>query len=336
MKFKLICIAILLGILSSIQASDFRQWKFKDGSTLYAEWVSTSDKFFTVQKPGGERLTYSESHLSSECSVYLMARTWTVRRYLEFQVIEVVGKHGIVASVLSEAIMGDVSPYNIFVWGNYAKTDIKTGEIYEQELFRTSGLEDSPYGDLDGFSSSAHGAAMITEKKYVKKKKERELKNLKEEKESQEAKKLEELRIAQSIVAISVLLALLYGIRRYCAKMKWVPVLANSTSTFAILIYLTCGFLLLIAASQTFPLQFYNILRWVISIGASLAFLRLMVLSGSLFFATAILVAMIIFNPLFPVEMERMKWIFVDVAAASLMFVLVGSEVLQIKKKASA
>lgn len=85
-------------------------------------------------------------------------------------------------------------------------------------------------------------------------------------------------------------------------------------------ICITCGILLLLAIPSWWPYGFYTLLRWIIcavSIYVAYGFYESK-LTGWVFVFSAIA---ILFNPLFPVYLDKSSWVGIDFISSTLFFI---------------
>lgn len=85
-------------------------------------------------------------------------------------------------------------------------------------------------------------------------------------------------------------------------------------------LFIGCGVLLLLAIPAIWPYDFYVLLRWVISISSAYIayrFYKSNIQSWMFVFAGL----MFLFNPVFPINLIKSSWVFVDLVSSILFFV---------------
>lgn len=81
------------------------------------------------------------------------------------------------------------------------------------------------------------------------------------------------------------------------------------------------------AAALPMPYDYYTILRWVVLVGGSFVAWKSRSL-GELW-PIAVIAAVAIFNPLFPLRLERATWKYLDIAVAVLFLLIAGVHLAQ-------
>ena len=83
--------------------------------------------------------------------------------------------------------------------------------------------------------------------------------------------------------------------------------------------FIFCGVLLLVAIPSWWPYDFYIILRWIIFLSSAYFALQLYN-SKHRMLSLVFLAIFFIFNPLYPVYLEKSLWIIIDLVSAIIFF----------------
>jgi len=308
---KLQALASFILILLIPLIVNARTWTVPgEGITFEGDWIESNDDYVFIKKWNGEHVTIAKKDLSIRDQTYLIGREHMFEDFLRFKVSEILEK-GIVIDVFKDRYSKQ-DGYRLlrksFIWGNFNGL-VSLGQEYSDAFFKTIPYHHDRLGKLDGLASDAATAAELKLKAIDDKKEQREIA---ERQEAARKRNLIKQTVGGALIAIFAAIFM-----RYVSKGKaWRSRASSGTRILSIMVGVSCGILLGLAAVQAQPFAFYQILKWVVFTSAVALSARHLILNDRLLLPILLVFVGATFNPIIPFSMDRTYWIIIDVFSA--------------------